>query len=188
MLVISLGIAATVCAALIALLSIAVGYPRMFKFLSYLGFGPARFFVNAMKAIEKIETLNEEGTDPKGEKFKFGTVKQGDIGFGELIQVLREKKMLKGEAQEIQLIEEISGITVGSDLFNSATSHEIVRFLVLLRNGKGEPLPFNPFDPTQATRELKDWTEAIARRKLAGWILVLVAIWFILNTYLVYIR
>lgn len=187
MLVIALGIAALVCSVLIALLSLAGGYPNIHKLLIRLCFPPSKFFTNAIKAIEKLEALEEEGTDPEGEKFRFGTVKQGDKGFDQLAEVLRKNRVLKGEVQEIKLIEEKSGIGTESTVFGP-TSPEIVRFLVLIRNGKNEVLQQTPFDPTKSTRELQDWAETIVRKRTTSWIMVLVAIWFAVNTYLVCTR
>lgn len=187
MLVIGLGIAVTVCTALIALLSLAGGYPSMLAFFSRLYLCPARFFTNAMVAIEKLEALNEEGIDSQGEKYKIGTVRQGDVGFDELTQALKENRMLKGAVQEISLIEEKSGIGTASDVFGDV-SPEVVRFLVLLKDGKREVLRTSPFDPSESTRRLKDWTEVITRRRLIGWIITVLAVLAILNVWLVIIR
>ncbi len=181
-----IGIIAVVLSGIIALLALSIGgYTTMLRILSYLHFCPARFYFNAIKAIEKIEALGEEDTDSGGEKYRFGTVKQGGTGFSELIKVLREKVMLKGEVQEIRLIEEAAGLTAESD-FWGASSHKVVRFLVLIRNnGEKEPQFYNSSDPAQATRDLKDWTEEITRRGVARWLVVLILLYMIAGIYLV---
>lgn len=180
------GLIAVILTGTIALLALSIGgYPSMLRFLFHLRFPPARFYCNALKAIERLEALGKEVTD-KDKEHRFGTVKQGDVGFGELTEVLTEKRILQGEVQEIRLIEEESAFTVGSDLFD-ATSHKIVRYLVLLRNGKQEPLPYNPSDPTQATRELKYWTDEITRKRVGNYLIVLILLYMAAGIYLVII-
>jgi hypothetical protein len=163
-----MGTITVVLSRIIALLALSIGgYTPMLRILSYLHFCPARFYFNVTKAIEKLEALGEEGKEPRGEKYRFGTVKQGDTGFSGLITVLKEKAMLKGEVQEIRLIEQTAGLTEESDSWG-ASSHRVVRFLVLIRNnGKKETPSYNSSDPAQATRDLKDWTEEITRKGVA---------------------
>ena len=182
MLILSLGIVVSFLTALIALLSLAGGYPNIQKFFSRICFPPSKFFVNAMKAIEKLQALGEKEVASNGKEIKFGSVQPNDVGFVELVKVLKENKMWEGEIQRIMLVENESPLKVGD------YSPEIVRVLVVRDSGKQEILRTDPFDPAKAIRDLKDWAEAITRKRLANWIVILVAIWLAINTFIICIR
>ena len=139
MLILILGIVVSFLTVLIALLSLTGGYPDMHKFFSRIYFPPSRFSVNAMKAIEKLQALGETWSDSKGE-IKFGSVQPNDIGFVELVKVLKENKVWEGEIQRIMLVENAAALTVGN------YSPKVVRALVVKGDGKQEILRTDPFD------------------------------------------
>ncbi len=151
----------------------------MLKLLSYLHFCPARFYFNVTQAIERLEALGEKGVDAKGKEIKFGIIRPNDVGFVELVQVLKENKVWGGETQSVMLVENEAALTVGD------YSTKVVRALVVRGNSKQEILQTNPFDPTQPIRELKDWAEAITRKRVARWLVILILLYMIAGIYLV---
>jgi len=168
-----------ILAVTIALLSLIIGgYPSMLRVFYYLRFPPARFYLNAMRAIDKLEVLREKQTDSVGKELKVGSVKLGDIGFTELVRILEENKMVKGEAQEIMLVEDNAFIGIGN------ISPQIVRFLVVWKGGEQEILRTSPFDPTKPIRELRGWAEEITRKRVANWILAIVGLFLVASIYL----
>ena len=154
----------------------------MLRLFSYLRFPPARFHVNVMRAIDKLEALGEKGSAQGGRELKIGSVKLKDIGFKELVKVLEENRMVKGEVQEIILVEDYASVGIGG------ISPEIVRFLAVVKNGKPENLRTDPFDPTKPIRELKGWAEEITRKRMANWILATVGLFLIASIYLTLTR
>jgi hypothetical protein len=174
------GIITIVLSGLIALLALSIGgYPTMLKVLFHLHFSPARFYFNVMRAIERLEALGEKGVDQQGKELKTGSVPLGDTGFCELVKVLKENRMVEGEVQRVSLVEDTASIGIGN------ISPEIVRFLVVVSDGKTEILRTDPFDPTKVIRELKDWAEAITRKRVARWLVVLILLYMIAGIYLV---
>ena len=186
--VIGLGIEASLITVAILLLSLAGGYLNMLRFLSRFHLPPARFYANAMRGIERLEALSKETTDLKGQKLRVGSLQQGETGFAELVEALRENRVVKNDAQVIVLMlyEAKAGVRIGN------ISPEVVRALALLvargNEATEEVVKTDPFDPNKATRELKQWVEAIARMRLVGWIVALVVIWLIMYIWLVCVR
>lgn len=178
-----IGIITIAISGLIALLALIIGgYPTMLKVLFHLRFPPARFYLNVMRAIDKLEALGEKGSAQGGRELKIGSVNPKDIGFKELMNVLEENRMVKGEVQKIILVEDYASIGIGG------ISPEIVRFLTVIKNGKQENLKTTPFDPTKPIRELKDWAEEITRKRMANWILATVGLFLIASIYLTLTR
>ena len=106
---------AIILSGLVALLALSIGgYPTMLKMFSYIPFSPAKFYFKAMKAINKLEALEGKVESKSGEEYKCGTVKQGETGFSELVEILREKAMLGEEIKEVKLVEESAAITPNS--------------------------------------------------------------------------
>lgn len=154
----------------------------MHKFFARMYFPSSKFYVNALKAIEKLQALGEREVDSKGKEIVFGSVGSNEVGFAELVEVLKENKVWEGEIRRIMLVENPAALTVGN------YSPEVVRALVVTEADRQEILKTDPFEPTKPIRDLKDWTEAITRKRLAGWIVALVAVWLVINTLIICIK
>lgn len=150
-----------------------------FRFIPLIRFAP-----NAMKGIEKLQALDLEVSDEKGNKVtgqKQGGVYRGSVGFNELLGVIKENTSIKGEYRSIILVEDSAGILIGD-------SPRIIRFLYLEKDdGEGERLPMHPFDPDKPIRDLMNWVENKFRRSLAYLTMFLIAIWLVTNSYMLYL-
>ncbi len=146
-------------------------------------FPPARFLANALKGLDKLQALDEKVHDEKGNEVttqKQGVVQRGDVGFKQLLKVIRENTASKSGCHNITLVEDSAGILVGD-------SSDIIRF-VLLRKGKEEErLLFHPFDPDKSMRDLRNWVEENFRKQLAYWMMGLLVVWLLANSYMLYL-
>jgi len=172
------GIGVGIVAAIIAILSLLVGYPDMLRFFSKLHFPPARFYLNAIKAIERLEALGEEETDSAGHKLRFGEVKRQDASFMELAVILRERGIFREDSLAIRLCDE-------PETGMESASITITPNLVYVREGQQEVIETDAFDPAKTTTELRNAARDIAQRRLAVYIVVLIPLWFILHTLLI---
>lgn len=186
---------ATILTVAIALFALSIGgYPKVLKVFFYLHFPPARFYFNAMRAIEKLEALNNISQIQPNQWFKQGVVRASDIGFGELTKILQENRMLSGEAEEIILGEyqldesgmyevDEAGVLNG----DMRLTPEKIRLLILIQKGKRIVLQ-RELDPSRIARNLKGWAEEITRNHVANWILVVLALYLIASICLAVIK
>ncbi|MFC1989481.1 hypothetical protein ACFLVW_02800 [Chloroflexota bacterium] len=134
--------------------------------------------------FDNLQALDEEVFDDKGiknEEQKQGVVKRGDKGFNQLVKVLKENTPIKGEIHRILLVEDEAGVKIGD-------SPEIVRLLFYsVEEGVTEHLPLHPFDPDKPMRDLKNWIEDSFRKQLAYWMMGLLVIWLLANSYMLYL-
>jgi hypothetical protein len=170
-------IIAVILPVIMALLALSIGsYPRMLKVLSYTYFPPAKFYLNAMKAIERLEALSDKPSTPESGQLKQGITGSSDVGFRELVEILRENRMLNdnNEVEEIILGE----IKIASGLYqyNIPLTSERARFLGVIQKGEQILVQQEQFDPSRITRDLKDSAERIARKRVANWIIVILAL------------
>jgi len=137
-----------------------------------------------MKGIEKLQALDLEVFDKDGNKVtgqKQGGVYRGSVGFNELLEIVRENTLTKGEYHSIILVEDSAGVLIGDSL-------KIIRFLYLEKDDKeGERLPMHPFDPDKPMRDLRNWVENRYRRNLAYLMMFLIALWLVANSYMLYL-
>jgi hypothetical protein len=180
-LLIGLNITVVLCSVLIALLSLVGGYPNMHRYFSKVRFPSSRFYINVLNALDKLESLSEtEKYENVDKEYKYGSVQRGDMGFDELVKILKENNMAKGEIQKISLLEVEQGLIIG-DVFP-----KIARYLEVEKHGGiKETIRTDPFDPAKPIRELKEAAEAITRRQLVSWIITLVVIWLTIQTCLI---
>jgi len=146
-------------------------------------FPPARFLANALERLDKLKALDEKVIDEKGNKVttqKQGEVHRGDVGFKQLLKVIRENTLSKGECHSITLVEDSAGVRVGD-------SSDIIRFIVLRKGKEEERLPFHPFDPDKSIRDLRNWVEDGFRKQLAYWMMGLLVMWLLANSYMLYL-
>ena len=178
----------------IALFALSIGgYPRVLKAFFYLRFPPARFYFNAMRAIEKLATLSYTSPSSVKGDLKQGVIGVSDIGFKELLEILQQKRMINGEVEEIVLGE----ITLDTELkltSDSPTFKEIpitpgkMMFLGVIQKGKEVVVQQEQFDVNRITQNLKDWVEEITRNRVANWIFGVLVIYLIASLYLEIIR
>ena len=183
-----MGIIAVVLSGLIALFALSIGgYNTMLRIFSYLHFPPARFYFNAMQAIEKLEALNYTPPFSTPQILRQGLVGSCDVGFKELAEILRENRMLSGEVEEIILRElRIAG---GIKLGNIPLTPEKMRFLSLIQKGdqSGEQIIVQQeqFDLNRITRDLKDRADEITRKRVGHYLVGLILLYMIAGIYLV---
>ena len=186
---------ATILTVAIALFALSIGgYPKVLKVFFYLHFPPARFYFNAMQAIEKLEALDNTSQITPGQWLKQGVVRASDIGFKELTKILQENRMLSDEAEEIILgeyhldesgmYEEDEAGVLNGDM---RLTPEKIRLLILIQKGKRIVLQ-RELDPSRITRNLKDWVQEITRNHVANWILVVLALYLIASICLAVIK
>lgn len=146
-------------------------------------FPPAHFLANALDGLDKLKALNEKVIDEKGNEVttqKQGEVHRGERGFKQLLEVIRENTPSKGECHSIILVEDSAGIIVGG-------SSDIIRFIVLREGKEEERLLFHPFDPDKSIRDLRNWVEDGFSKRLAYWMMGLLIIWLLANSYMLYL-
>lgn len=126
---------------------------------------PVRFHNRAIKGLDKLQNC--------------GSVQWGDTGFKELSKTLRENHIIEGDIQKVSLLE-------SSPPFRKrGLSPDIVRNLVIEKDGKSEIIKTDIFDPTKPIRELRQWIEEIFRRHLAYYSLIFLVVWLILNLFII---
>ncbi|TES88537.1 MAG: hypothetical protein E3J93_02545 [Dehalococcoidia bacterium] len=178
------GIIIVVLSGIIALFALSMGgYPSMLKLLFYLRFPPARFYFNAMRAIEKLEALSFTPPFSTPQILKQGLVDSSDVGFEELTEILRENRILSGEVEEIILVE--LRITGGIKQGNIPLTPEKMRFLGLIQKGEQVIVQQEQFDLNRITRDLQERSEEITRRGVARWLVGLILLYMIAGIYLV---
>jgi len=160
--------------------------PKRIVYTFFCTFPPARFYSNALRGIAKLQLLNEEVFDSakdgaKIERAKAGIIRQNNVGFRELAQVLTENKAVEGKIQQISLLEQKAGIRIGK------ISPETVKVLLIGKDGKQDVIRTDPFEPNKPIRELTNWVENKFRRQLAYWMIALVVIWLGANSYMLYL-
>jgi len=131
-----------------------------------------------MQSIEKLEKLSDEQVQGQ---YSLGIVTKSDVGFQELVKILREKGMLQSNVEGIWLMEKDirSGIKVGSMPITPQKS----RSLILVEGENKRVFLEEQFDPTRTTRDLRDAVEDITRKHLAYWMLAVIALWLLMNSY-----
>lgn len=178
------GIIVLVAAFIVALFAVFSLHPSISRrrFLAFLP--PARFLADALMGLDRLEALDEQVLSEKGIKTgeqKHGVVKRGDKGFNELAKILKENTPIKGDIQEILLVDAAAGVRIGS-------SPERIRLLYYsLKGGVREHLPLHPFDPDKPIRDLRNWIEDSFRKQLAYWTISLLVIWLLANSYMLYL-
>jgi hypothetical protein len=184
-------IIAVISSVIITLFALSIGgYPSVLKVFYYLHFPPARFYFNAMQAIEKLEALSYKPLSPANGDLKQGVITVSDIGFRELMEILRQKRKVMGEVEEI-VLGEISfktglRLTTSSSTFkNISLTPNKMRFLGLIQRGSEIVVQREQFDVGMITRNLKEWALEITRNRVANWILGILAIYLIASLYLV---
>lgn len=145
-------------------------------------FPPMRFLANALEGLGKLEALDAKVVDEKGNEVttqKQGRVNRGDVGFEQLLKVIRENTLYKGEYDNITLVETSAGVKIGD-------SPDIIRIVVLIKDKEEDRLPYHPFDPDKPIRDLRNWIEDGFRKRLVYWTLIMIAGWIAANSYLLY--
>jgi hypothetical protein len=173
---------------MIALFALSIGgYPIMLKLLSYFHFPPARFYYNAIRAIERLEALNDIPSTPSRKGFKQGIINSSDMGFKELTKILQKNRMLIGEADEIILgeVDIGGGISTGSGTGFIPLTPQKVRFLGIIQKGEQIELQKEQFDPSRITRDLMNQAEEITRKSVGNYLVGLVFLYMIAGIYLV---
>ena len=137
-----------------------------------------------MKGLDKLKALDEKVLDEKGvevKEQKQGVVKRGDKGFNELMKILKENHMVGDEFQEIILVEVPASIGIGG------ISPSVVRILALRQDEKEEIIKTDPFDPDKPIRDLRNWVGDYFRKQLAYWMLGVLGMWLLANSYMLYL-
>jgi hypothetical protein len=156
---------------------------RYIKKAFFYIFPPARFLADALGGIEKLQTLGEKVVDKQGKEVttqKQGVLQREDAGFSQLLKVIIKNTLLKGDYNNIILVEDSAGVRIGN-------SSDIIRFIVLKRGEEEERLTFHPFDPDKAIRDLRDWVGDYFREQLAYWMVGVLGIWLLANSYMLYL-
>jgi len=170
--------------AALSLVALQLSSLRIFRRLPLLS-----FYSNAMQAIEKLEGLD---ADASSRGTRVGVVSKGDVGFKELCQILRENRMFKigldeGTVDKIILEEEHTrgGFFDGHpNRGGRPLTATLIRTLKLARGEQSVSVQEERFDSVRTTKNLADRLETIVRRRLAYAMLVVLAAWLALNTYL----
>lgn len=172
------GIIAIILSVTIAILALSIGgFAKVLKLLYYLHFQPARFYFNAMRAIERLEALSDTPLEPLTGPIKQGIINYSDVGFRELTEILRENRVLKGNIDEIVLGEE--NINSGMRVGNTPLTPTKRRFLGLIKGNEQEEVLSEQWDIYRITRNLKDWALEITRNRVANWIIGLITFYLI---------
>ncbi len=182
-------IIAIILSVIIAVLALSIGgYPTVLNVLRHLRFPPARFHFNALLGIEKLESLDENRPDEKGNPIRVGVVRPKDAGFKELIDILRENRLLIVDVDEIMLAEIEINAGVATFRGNIPLTPQKMRVLGVVKNEQYTEIRRELYDPTRTTRDLKIHAEEIVRRRVAKWILVALALYLAASITLVVIR
>ncbi len=147
-------------------------------------FPPAHFLSNALKGVEKLQSLDEKAVDEKGneiEGMKAAVVRRGDKGFKELMKIIIDNNRVEGEFEDIVLWEGEAGVFIGN------ISPKVVRFLVLRQGEKEEVIRTDPFDPSKPIRDLRNWIEDDFRKQMAYWMMGMLGVWLVANSYMLYL-
>ena len=155
----------------------------MLKLLSHLHFQPARFYFNALQAIDRLEALGGTTSTLASGQFKRGIVGSSDIGFRELIEILRENRTFMGEVEEIVLGE--LRILGGTYQDNIPLTPQRFRILMVIQKGEKELLYQERFDPNRITRNLRIQAEEITRKRIGSYLVALIFLYMIAGIYLV---
>ena len=163
---------------ILVLLSVSSAYHGVLSIFRHI-FPPARFYVRAMRALDKLESLSYK---QKEVQYKLGVLTRTDLGFNELVKALHEKRIPQGDVSEIWLQEDdIPGYLT----YGGKPVTPIKRRLLILVEGENKRIVLEEQDdPTRTTRYLKDWVEEITHKRVAYYMLVAVGLWLILNIYL----
>ena len=146
-----------------------------FGFLFFRILPPVRFYRNVTGAISRLSNLNEFGKDEDGGELKFSILKNGDIGFKELVTLLKREMLLSRDVDELRIVDYTAErLSVGPSTVGE-------RMLVALISNKEEPVIHIPFDPTRPIRELKEINEKALRKAISIILIYLVFIWLILS-------
>lgn len=157
----------------------------MLSILSRIYFPPALYYRRAMQAINHLELLGDIPSTPSVPKIKQGIVARGDMGFRELVHVLREKRIYNGQVDEIVLGE----VNIDSGLRTGKISLTPTKMRFLgVKNGDSEiTLIREQWDIHRITRNLADWVLEITRNKISIWIIIILALYLITSITLVLI-
>jgi len=161
---------------MVTVLSIALSFNlAILDFCFFRILPPVRFFRNVMEAISRLGNLNKLGKDEDGDELKFSVLKIGDIGFKELVTLLKKESLLSGDIDELRIIDYTEqGLILGPSTVGE-------RMLVAITSGKKEAIIHVPFDPTRPIRELKEINEKALRKAISIILIYLVFIWLILS-------
>jgi hypothetical protein len=180
----------------IAVFALSIGgYTKMLKVFYHLHFPPARFYFNAMLAIERLEGLDNISETKSKQVLKQGIIRKTEIGFKELTEILRENRMLnKGEVDEIILGElhlDESGLyeTDEDKILNGdlRLTPDKIEFLAIIQGGKRTVLQ-RETNPSRIIQKLQALAQEITRDRVANWILSVLALYLIVSIYLAFIK
>jgi len=147
--------------------------PENFRFPFFWLLPPVRSYRRGREALLKLNNLSNSGVDKDGYDIRFSVLKSNDTGFEELVALLKEDLLLSGAIHELRILEEQSGIQIGS-------SSKIAKSLIAITNGAEEVIIYYPFDPTRPLRDLKEMAEKDLRKGLSYAVIVLFVIWVLL--------
>jgi len=138
-----------------------------------------------MQAIDHLELLSDTPSTPFASNKKQGIVAGDDIGFRELVHVLREKRIYSGQVDEIVLGE----VNIDSGLRTEKISltPTKMRFLGVINGDSEIELLREQWDIHRITRNLADWVLEITRSKIAIWIFIILALYLVTSIALVLI-
>ena len=97
------------------------------------------------------------------------------------MKIIKENYTVGDEFEEIILVEKSAGIAIGN------ISPNTVRCLALKQGEREEIIKTDPFDPDKPIRDLRNWVEDSFRKQLAYWMMGLLVIWLLANSYMLYL-
>ena len=159
---------------MVALLALSIGgYPKLLSIMSRIYIPPARYYRRAMQAIDHLELLSDAPED----KIKQGIVAGGDIGFEELVHVLKEKRIYNGQVDEIVLGQHDirSGLATGGTFITPTKK----RFLGVINGDSEIMLVEEQWDIQRITSNLADWVLEITRNKVSMWVIIILVLYLV---------
>jgi hypothetical protein len=165
----------------IALLSVFGLYPNKLPY-SFRYIPIIRFLLRANQGIKKLKSLN----DLRAKDQRMGILSEGEVGFQELVNVIKDNTILNEPIKLIRLEEHKAGVLIGN------ISPDVVRVLIIVQGDtvksmKTTIIKTDPFEPDKPVSELRRWVEDVYRKKLAVLSIVLIALWLVSNFYVIWI-
>jgi len=150
-----------------------------YPYLGYSGYLP--FYKNSMKAIAKLRELNRKKIikqDEKTYELKAGFVQRRDVGFSELLSIIKQKRDLDPIAKDVEEI----GLVYGElPLKVTRISPNAMVYVQFVKDGEKIQVPiiFHQFDPytTRQLGELINWVKEVNVSRINHFILFLIPVW-----------
>lgn len=174
-----------VTSVLIVILPLAYAFPEVLRIFP--------FYRNALRALDKLRKLGEEeefyiGKEKK--KGKVGRIRKNEKNFDDLIKVIKSKRkdLVGKEIVELGLVYYGEGPAICLSSPPQVEPNAIVYYVESEKPDTWQWLIFHPTAPeiTLELKELFEWVNDYAYRRLSFYTILIVVVWGIILCYFVF--